>query len=147
MIKIHTLKKEAKIALDTVIFIYFLEQHPVYFETVKELFRRIETDKLTAVMSSLVFTELLVPAYRADDITTVNTLSRLLINFPNIKTVPVSNEISIEAARLRAIFGMRTPDAIHAATALKMDADAIITNDKDFLKLREHIDIILLDAA
>ena len=147
MIKIHTLKKEAKIALDTVIFIYFLEQHPVYFETVKELFRRIETDKLTAVMSSLVFTELLVPAYRADDITTVNTLSRLLINFPNIKTVPVSNEISIEAARLRAILGMKTPDAIHAATALKMDADAIITNDKDFLKLREHIDIILLDAA
>ena len=39
------------------------------------------------------------------------------------------------AARLRAVHGLRTPDAIHAATALESGAMGIITNDKAFLKI------------
>lgn len=140
-------ERGTKLALDTVTFIYFLEQHPIHFATVKELFCLIETAELTAVMSSLIFAELLVPAYRADDIKRVQTLVRLLTNFPNIQIIPLSPEISAEAARLRAVHNMRTPDAVHAATALKVSADAIITNDKGFLRLSENIDIWLFDAA
>jgi len=132
-----------KIALDTVTFIYFLERHPVHFVTVKELFGRIETAELTAVMSSLLFAELLVPAYRAGDSKRVQTMVRLLTNFPNMRIIPLSPEISVEAARLRAVYNMRTPDAIHAATALKENADAIITNDKGFQRLAEDIAIWL----
>lgn len=140
------LERGAKFALDTVTFIYFLECHPVYFAAVKELFRLIETAELSAVMSSLVFAELLVPAYRADDINRVKTLVRLLLNFPNMQVIPLTPEISVEAARLRALYSMRTPDAIHAATALQEGADAIITNDKGLLRMEEEIDIRLFDV-
>jgi len=141
------LERATSLALDTVTFIYFLERHPIHFVTVKKLFRLIETGELTAVMSSLVFAELLVPAYKAGDIRRVQTLVRLLTNFPNMQIIMLSPEISVEAAHLRALYNMRTPDAIHAATALNVKADAIITNDKDFLRLAEIIDIRLFDIA
>ncbi len=42
----------------------------------------------------------------------------------------LSAEMGMEAARLRAQHGLRTPDAIHAATALAGQADGILTNDR-----------------
>lgn len=60
---------------------------------------------------------------------------RILSNFPNLKIIPLTIDISIAAARLRAIHGLRTPDAIHIATALESKSSGIITNDKDFKKI------------
>jgi predicted nucleic acid-binding protein len=114
--------------------IYFVKQHPIYFPAVKKLLHRTEAGELTAVMSSLVFAELLVPAYRAGEIERAETLIRLLMEFPHLQISSRSPEISVEAARLRASCGMRTPDASHAATALKTGANAIVSNDKNFLK-------------
>ena len=145
LLKPSALKPGSTFALDTVVFVYFLELHPTYYTTVKKIFCRIETGKLKAVMSSLVFAELLVPAYKANDRSRAQTLIRVLTNFPNLQVIPLSPEISAEAARLRAIFNIRTPDAIHAATALEAKADGIITNDKGFLRLSNELDILMLD--
>jgi len=43
----------------------------------------------------------------------------------------------MEAARLRADHGLRTPDAIHGATAIVTQATGILTNDK-WLKALTH---------
>ena len=52
----------------------------------------------------------------------------------------------MEAARLRARYGLRTPDAIHGATALLGQADGILTNDKNFNHLaNEGLSIWLFD--
>jgi predicted nucleic acid-binding protein len=142
-LEVENVQNGAKICLDTVVFVYFLEKHPNYFRTSKELFTRIEAGQITAVMSALVFAELLVPLYRDNDSKRADTLIHLLSNFPNLQVMPVTQDISVEAARLRANYGIRTPDAIHAATALKGGAGSIVTNDKNFLKLSELIDIVL----
>ncbi|RJP41724.1 MAG: type II toxin-antitoxin system VapC family toxin [Desulfobacteraceae bacterium] len=146
-LKPEKLTKGATFALDTVVLIYFLEQHPTHYPCTKRLFHRIETGDLAAMISALVFAELLVPAYRVNDIKRAETLVQLLTGFPNLQVVPLSPEISAEAARLRAIHDLRTPDAIHAATALKMGASGIITNDKGFLRLTNRIDVHLFDAG
>lgn len=129
------LKKDQIYALDTVTFIYFLERHPVYYPSAHELFSRIEAGEVSGVMSSLVFAELLVPAFRAGKSKLADKIVRILSHFPNLKVIPVSTEISISAARLRAEHGLRTPDSIHAATAMLADATGIISNDKDLLKM------------
>jgi predicted nucleic acid-binding protein len=55
-------------------------------------------------------------------------------------------DISAEAARLRAQYGLRTPDAIHGATALAGGADGILTNDTGLTCLRaENLRIWLFD--
>ena len=60
---------------------------------------------------------------------------RILTNFPNLKTIPLTIEISTTAARLRAIHGLRAPDAIHAAIAMESKPRGIITNDMGFKKI------------
>lgn len=144
-LKPENLAKGSKLGLDTVVFVYFLEQHPAHYSKAKQLFQRIESGDMTGVISTLVFAELLVPAYRANDVERAETLLLLLTTFPNLQVAPLSAQISAEAARLRALHGMRTPDAIHVATALQMGVSGIVTNDKAFLRLAGLLDIWLFE--
>ena len=133
------------VALDTVSIIYFLERHPVHFKTADRLFRRIEKGEIPGVMSCLVFTELLVPAYRNGKPELAGTTLKILSDFPNLSLLPVTKEISQKAAELRASHNLRTPDAIHTATALAGQADYFVTNDRRLLRLeKERIIKILL---
>lgn len=134
------------VLLDTVAFIYFLEHHPKHYQTAKALFRRIESGELSAMMSTLVFAELLVPAYRKKETARAASITGILSNYPNLTICPVTTRISAKAARLRADYNLRTPDAIHLATALAEKADALVTNGRDFSKLA-IIEILLFDAG
>lgn len=135
----------AKVGLDTVAIIYFLEHHPVHYAAARNLFLQIETGKISGVMSSLVFCELLVPVYRAGDEGRAREVIRLLMDFPNLEVVAVTPEISVQAAKLRAKYGLRTPDAIHAATALESRVDGIVANDKDFSSFGQEIPVWLFE--
>ncbi len=66
-------------------------------------------------------------------------------NFPHLKIIPLTTEIAAAAARLRTRHGIRTPDAIHAATALAGGAGGIITNDQGFACLELELKIWLLE--
>ncbi len=138
-----TVAPGAKVAVDTVAWIYFLERHPDHYATARELFSRVEAGEISAVMSSLVFSELLVPAYRAGDGKRAQTVLRLLIDFPNLRTVELSPPIAARAARLRARYGLRTPDTIHCATALESRCDAIVTTDKRFQRIEPELPVWL----
>jgi predicted nucleic acid-binding protein len=49
--------------------------------------------------------------------------------------VEVTANIASEASRIRAESSLRTPDALHLATALIQKADWFVTNDKAFTRL------------
>jgi len=135
-------------ALDTVTLIYFLEKHPSYYSTAKTIFKRIEAGDFSAIISSLVFAELLVPAFRSGETQRAAEIVRILTHFPNLKVIPLSTAISIAAAQLRATHKLRTPDAIHAATALESGAHGLITNDKEIRKIAtKNFGIWLFDAT
>lgn len=138
--------KGRKLALDTVALIYFLERHPVHYADARKIFQQIETGRCSGVMSSLVFAELLVPAYRAKDVKRASQLVQLLTNFPNLEIMPLSAELSADAAKIRAQYGLRTSDAIHAATALAAAVDCFITNDKGFAALHNRFAVFLFDG-
>ena len=121
--------------LDTVTIIYFLEQHPRHYRTAKEIFKKIEAGEISATISTLFFAELLVPAYRSESNKYAEKIVHILSNYPNLKIIPLTTKISMTAAGLRAIHGLRTPDAIHIATALESKSSGIITNDKGFKKV------------
>ena len=135
LLNINTLQNGYCYAIDTVAFIYFLEHHPQYFPTARSLFTKIERGEIKAVISTLVFAELLIPAYKTDDSKLAEKIQRTLSNFPNLEIVPVSANIATTAAQLRSEHNLRTPDAIHAATAFAKKTNGIITNDKDFQRL------------
>ncbi|MCP4288325.1 MAG: type II toxin-antitoxin system VapC family toxin [Gammaproteobacteria bacterium] len=139
--------KGSQVLLDTVALIYFLEENEHYSKRAEKIFSRIESGQLQGIMASLVFAELLVPLYRSGDSQAAAGLSNQLRNFRNLEIIPLTTEISMEAARLRAKYGLRTPDAIHAATAISTQSSGILTNDKQLKALTgEGLSIWLFDT-
>ncbi len=58
------------------------------------------------------------------------------------------SEVSLEAVRSGAQYGLHTPDAIHAATAIDFQATGILTNNERFKALtKEALWICLFDGT
>jgi predicted nucleic acid-binding protein len=91
-------------------------------------------------------TELLIRPYREGNADRVNQFYSLLSTFPNLEWLPVTLEISDEAARFRADYRLRTPDAIQAATAVKGMATGFLTNDFSFKRIEAFETLVLLDT-
>ena len=137
----------SRVLLDTVALIYFLEENARYSKKAEAIFGRIESGDLQGVMANLVFAELLVPLYRSGAPEAAAGLTNRLINFHNLEVIPLTTEISMEAARLRADHGLRTPDAIHGATAIVTQASGLLTNDNRLKVLgQEGLSIWLFDT-
>jgi predicted nucleic acid-binding protein len=71
----------------------------------------------------------------------------LLSYFPNLELVPISRQILLEAAGLRARHRLRTPDAIQLATGLQGGATVAVTNDGAWRGLPAIETIILADIG
>jgi predicted nucleic acid-binding protein len=88
-------------------------------------------------------TELLVQPYRDGDQRRVDEFYGLLSTYPNLDWVDPSLEIADIAARIRATHGLRTPDALQAATAVQATASGLITNDPVFARVTGFETLIL----
>ena len=82
-------------------------------------------------------TELLVQPYRDGDEQRVNEYYGLLATYPNLDWIAPDLEIADTAARIRGMHGMRTPDALQAATAVRSQVTGLVTNDPIF----ERVDL------
>jgi predicted nucleic acid-binding protein len=131
--------------LDTSPFIYHLDAHPRYGPVAGELFVWIER-RGRAVTSTVTMTELLVHPYRKDDLDRVNSIYALTSTYPHLSWVPVTLALADSAARLRAKYGLRTPDALHVATAMAASATGFIGNDRAFQRVTD-LEILLLDTV
>jgi len=83
---------------------------------------------------------------RNSDMFLINAYERLLRS-PQMQLVPISQTILKEAARLRAITAsLRTPDAIHIATATIFGCTQFLTNDRQ-LRTATDLFIVILDEV
>ena len=132
------------VGLDTAPLIYFVELHPVYLPFVDPFFEAVERGEIHVVTSTLTLTEALVHPYRHGNQSLAQQYSHILLNSRNLKTLPISSEIAVEAARIRAIYGLKTPDSIQLATARVGQATAFFSNDDGFETI-PGLNLILLD--
>ena len=139
------LKGRKAIAVDSSVFIYQLEKNSHYFSLTDEIFAFLEGAGRVAITSTLTLTEVTVPTYMGTDKRTPTLMQGLLSTYPGFVWVPPSMEIAAEAARLRADYKFKTPDAIHAATAIVEGVRGFITNDIVFRRMGELETLILND--
>ena len=138
------LKKVKRAGLDAMIFIYYAEAHREFGSFARKIFIDIEEGAITAYTSTITVAEVLT-GYRlaknriGEDI--FKNMFRVLD--PSLLMVPVTVEVADRAALLRARYGLRTPDAIHVASALAVGAEAYITNDRK-LKVVKEISVLVL---
>jgi len=136
----------ARVGLDTCVLIYHIERHPAYFPLTQELLADIEAGHLTAVASILALMEVTVRPWQLQRGDVVQDYEEILTHFPNLTLIDVNRDIAGQAARLRAQYRLRPADALHLATALVHGATAFVTNDRQLMRLREHMHIVLLEA-
>ena len=120
----------SRILLDSVSIVYYLERNPRYFAAAAEWMERVNAGQLAACASALLLAEVLFPAYRAGSPAAARQARAALERIPNFEIVDVSAPVADVAARLRAEHNLRTPDALHVATALHRGAGWIVTNDR-----------------
>lgn len=124
-------------------FIYQLEENLRYVALSDLVFAWIEKTSSSAVTSSVTMTELLVQPYRDRDEDRADEFYALLSTYPHLEWVTPDLEIADMAARLRGLHGLRTPDAMQAATAIRSRATALITNDPVFERIDAFESVIL----
>ncbi len=119
-----------RIYLDTNVFIYALNGFPTYVPVLKELFDAIESGGVSATTSELTLAEILVVPFRRGNVEEEKRCRMILRPRTNLLLLPVSINVLEATARLRAeLPEMRTPDAIHVATARLAACDVFLTND------------------
>jgi predicted nucleic acid-binding protein len=119
-----------RVVIDTSIWIYHFEQHPQLAAAAGEIIENLEEGKFRGVASELTLLELTVKPLQLGRQDVADDYEVLLDYFPNFELVPISREILLEAAALRARRRLRTPDAIQIATALRTGATLAVTNDE-----------------
>ncbi|MBK8455568.1 MAG: type II toxin-antitoxin system VapC family toxin [Thiofilum sp.] len=119
-----------RVYIDTNPFIYFVEGHPDFSEVVKPLFDLIDQEMLVVCTSHFTLTELLIKPYRDGFDELIEDYQSLLIQSEKITLLGLTQATFVNAAQLGGSQGLRTPDALHIATALENQCDFFITNDQ-----------------
>jgi len=138
------LRRHKRIALDTSIFIYQFEENRQYLPLTDRIFGWLEKPGSRAITSTLTMTELLVQPYRESNRQRVSIFYALLSTYPNLEWIAPNLEIADRAAQIRAVYNLKTPDAIQAATSRYASATALITNDPVFERV-EALETIVLE--
>ena len=129
--------------LDSNSFIYSVERVEPYCALLDLVWQRARSGEITIVSSDITVLETLVKPLRDGD-EVVEGLFRSLLDSNEVRLISASRELWESAARIRAETRLKTPDALHAATALSAGCNLFITNDRDFRRV-PNLPVVILD--
>ncbi|MBI2799495.1 MAG: PIN domain-containing protein [Gammaproteobacteria bacterium] len=131
---VTTLPTGSRLYLDANVWIYALEGYAAFAAPLAALFARIDAGELNAITSEFTLAEVLVKPFADLNVALQQRYIETLKDRPSLRIVPVTREILISAARLRAQHPtLKMPDALHAATALESGAGVLVSNDTRFV--------------
>ena len=115
--------------------IYSVERVEPYRTLLEPVWQGAQDGNLTIVSSPLLVIEALVKPLR-DGNTEIESQYRELFASSAVRLLDASYQVFEDAASIRAETGLKTPDAIHAATAIRAGCTLFITNDTDFRRVQ-----------
>jgi predicted nucleic acid-binding protein len=131
-IDVPALADGSLILVDSAPIIYVLEGHRTLAPRFRPLFDRQAEGELSFAVTTITIAEVLTGPLRVGDEALAARYRAVLESW---YVVELSAEIAERAARLRARARLKLPDAVQAASAIAVNADALVTHDRDFSKL------------
>lgn len=119
------------VGVDTVVFIYLIEEHPQFLPVIEPLFLEVDHGRLQLITSALTLLEVLVVPYRTGDQELAVRYESILTRSRGLRIIDISRDHLRAAAQLRAKTGLKTPDSLQLAAALAGGCTAFLTNDRD----------------
>lgn len=132
------------VGLDTAPLIYFIEENPTYLHVTDAFFEAMFQGGFEVVTSVITISEVLVYPLRQGNTSLSQQYRDILFNSQGLTTIEVVQNIAETAAQLRAIYNLRTPDAIQMATAIHGGASFFLTNDAKLPSLPQ-LSVLVLD--
>ena len=126
------LRDGATLLVDSAPIIYMLDGHPALAPRFRALFETHAAGVLRFAVTTVTIAEVLTGPLQAGNEALALRYRALLESW---RVVPLDADIAESAARLRAAYRLKLPDAIQAASALAINADALATHDRDFSRL------------
>ena len=117
-------------AVDSGPLIYWFENTEPWAFVLDPLYAAAEQGGRPLTASALVLVEVLTGPLKAGGRSLAARLERALVHGPWLELVPISRAVLVRAAELRAQYGVKTPNALHLATALLRNCGVFVTNDR-----------------
>ena len=120
------------VLLDSAPIIYVLEGHRSLGRRFRPLFDRHADGDVSFAVTTLAIAEVLAGPLRAGHEALAERYRAVLEAW---YVVDLTTDIAERAARLRASAKLRLADAVQAASAIAVNADALVTHDRDYSRL------------
>jgi uncharacterized protein len=122
----------SRVYWDTMLFIYWLEDHPQFAKRVDAIHSRMEQRQDQLITGAFTFGEVLAGAYR-NGAQKVADESKRMLRSVVAEVIPFTIETADRYAQIRGTLGVAPADAIHLASAAEAGTDLFLTNDKSLL--------------
>ena len=122
----------SRVYWDTMLFIYWLEEHPVFARRVDEIHHRMEERQDQLITGAFTIGEVLAGPYRKAATQRLDEVRRQLRNVV-ADIIPFTLETAERYARIRGTLRVSPADAIHLASAAEAGTDLFLTNDRQLL--------------
>ena len=115
--------------------IYAVEHVEPYFSLLAPLWTTSGPTSFQIATSELTLLEVLVRPFKTGNTQLEAGFRRLLQQTGDVRLAPITQAVLEVGARLRVTASLKTPDAIHAATALVEGFALFVTNDVAFRRI------------
>jgi predicted nucleic acid-binding protein len=132
-IDIANLPEHVLLLMDSAPIIYFLESHPIWGSRFKPVFEAHAAARVRFAVTTVTVAEVLTGPLQAGDEALARRYRAILESW---QCIDLDVGIAESAARLRASLRLKLPDAVQAASALAVNAAALVTHDRDFSKVK-----------
>jgi predicted nucleic acid-binding protein len=133
-VSLEGLPENALLLVDSAPIIYILEDHPELAAVFRPVFEAHEQGLVRFAVTTVTLAEVLTgPLSKGDEVLAEKYRATLRSWF----VVDLDPETAESAARLRAALKLKLADAVQAASALAIGADALVTHGRDFSALRD----------
>lgn len=126
------LPERALLLVDSAPIIYAFEANALYAERFAPLFEAHAAGRLRFAVTTITIAEVLTGPFKARKEMLARRYRAVLESW---QVVSLDGEIAETAARLRALLRLGLGDAVQVASALAINADALVTHDRDFSRV------------
>jgi len=132
-----------RVYLDANATIYFVEKVAPYYQGIRQRLTDAQgKPTVHCVINDLLLMEVRVKPLREQDQTTLASFDRYFAAFAS-QTAPMDKLLFELATQLRVSHGIKTPDALHLAAAIRAGCDQFWTNDTKLISAAEsRIEVI-----
>lgn len=133
-VSLEGLPQNALLLVDSAPIIYVLEGHPELAPMFRPIFEAHDRGLVRFAVTTITLAEVLTgPLSNGDEVLAEKYRATLKSWF----VVDLDAETVESSARLRAALKLKLADAVQAASALAIGADALVTHDRDFSAIKD----------